>query len=106
MIWFTYYKGTKPTVWGKVKTKLEESEHFSSFLCLYGDECPINRVEATNWFSYTLEKIMFRLGIPRWKGDRTRQRNKEWYEFRKQIELNKTRPRRKAKPRKTSENNN
>ena len=44
--------------------------------------------------------------IPRWKGDRTRQRNKEWYEFRKQIELNKTRPRRKAKPRKTSENNN
>ena len=49
---------------------------------------------------------MFRLGIPRWKGDRTRKRNKEWYEFRKQIELNKTRPRRKAKPRKTSENNN
>ena len=97
MIWFTYYKGTKPTVWGKVKTKLEESEHFSSFLCLYGDECPINRVEATNWFSYTLEKIMFRLGIPRWKGDRTRKRNKEWYEFRKQIELNKTRPRRKPK---------
>ena len=51
MIWFTYYKGMKPRIWGKVKTELEEYEHFGNFLRMYGDECPINRVEATNWFS-------------------------------------------------------